>query len=557
MFFVGMKHVKSLMRLLTLLMIAMASADRDPSSPAVGIIPGRRLSESAVLHRTPVFGSIHEFAYYFADLLVGTPPQIQSVIVDSGSSILAFTCSTCVHCGKHIDVPFQIGDSSSSEWLKCDDKRCFSNKCTLADGVNHCSYSQNYSEGSSLFGHYISEYIGLNKPERLDPGSDVNMVRYDYVGCHTKETNLFTTQKASGIMGIAFPKDGKQASAMDALFRDPDVNTRVVSICLSDDGGLMSVGGYDAEMHTAPISWTKVTSHQAYQVDVQSISVNGEIVSGRMKRAIVDSGTTYSYIPPHSYSAFFERLAEVCRNVSGCHPGFNLSKTCYVTSAKTYDVAIEELDRLFPHMEVVFADGTRFLWRPRSYFYSKGSAARWCVAIDNNYSSETVLGMSFLKNNDIIFDRDNNQIGLAHANCPLYLARSRLGGTLRNHKAVHVEASPLSSLATVGLKDDAGIDSLLKNLAYFDNPVPFRSSLEQNSSSGTYILASIAAGLFLIGLCILCARRFWRNPRTGSVPRELELPDRSASNTGAQAWPYDEDSEELDALAEMAVQVQP
>lgn len=188
-----------------------AAVGVDPTRAAFGMVPGRKLNDAAIIHRTPIFGSIHEYAYYFVDALVGTPPQIQSVILDSGSSILAFSCSSCTHCGKHIDKPFKVEASSTGEWLRCDDKKCMSTKCNQAAGINHCSYSQNYSEGSSLYGHYISEYIGLNKPEGMDPDTDVHMVRYDYVGCHTRETNLFTTQKASGIMGIAPPKDGKQA----------------------------------------------------------------------------------------------------------------------------------------------------------------------------------------------------------------------------------------------------------------------------------------------------------------------------------------------------------
>jgi hypothetical protein len=38
--------------------------------------------------------------YYYAYLFVGTPPQKQSVIVDTGSTITAFPCS-----GKEFPVP--------------------------------------------------------------------------------------------------------------------------------------------------------------------------------------------------------------------------------------------------------------------------------------------------------------------------------------------------------------------------------------------------------------------------------------------------------------------
>ena len=38
------------------------------------------------------------------DVLVGEPPQRVSVILDSGSSLLAFPCTGCSHCGPLIVV---------------------------------------------------------------------------------------------------------------------------------------------------------------------------------------------------------------------------------------------------------------------------------------------------------------------------------------------------------------------------------------------------------------------------------------------------------------------
>lgn len=143
----------------------------------------------------------------------------------------------------------------------------------------------------------------------------------------------------------------------------------------------MIIGGYDSAVHdevqvnsrrlSSSVAWTKVTSGRSYLLDIQSLAIDGEIVSGHMKHALVDSGTTYSYIPPQSYSALFDKLSSVCQRVNGCHPGLNLSKTCHVTGARSYDEAMVELDRLFPSLDITFSDGTFFKWRPRSYFYSK------------------------------------------------------------------------------------------------------------------------------------------------------------------------------------------
>jgi len=47
-----------------------------------------------------LFGNMNKYAYYFTDVLVGLPePQRASVIIDTGSRLVGFPCSTCDHCG--------------------------------------------------------------------------------------------------------------------------------------------------------------------------------------------------------------------------------------------------------------------------------------------------------------------------------------------------------------------------------------------------------------------------------------------------------------------------
>ncbi|KAL8273826.1 hypothetical protein Esti_002149 [Eimeria stiedai] len=54
--------------------------------------------------RTIAYGNIHQTAYYFADLFVGAgAPQRQSLILDTGSSVMAFPCEHCRYeCSLHL-----------------------------------------------------------------------------------------------------------------------------------------------------------------------------------------------------------------------------------------------------------------------------------------------------------------------------------------------------------------------------------------------------------------------------------------------------------------------
>ena len=79
------------------------------------------LSQSPKLdkHVIPLYGNA-TLGYYYANLYIGSPPQQQSVITDTGSGLLALPCSKCTSCGyKHLNIPFKIQDSKSTKFVTC------------------------------------------------------------------------------------------------------------------------------------------------------------------------------------------------------------------------------------------------------------------------------------------------------------------------------------------------------------------------------------------------------------------------------------------------------
>lgn len=97
-----------------------------------------------------------DLGYYYATLFVGSPPQKQTVIVDTGSSVTAIPCKRifllnffklnsfqipeCVNCGKsHSDPYYNPENSETAGYIGCNQttgnfkcKKCNGEKCQFA-----------------------------------------------------------------------------------------------------------------------------------------------------------------------------------------------------------------------------------------------------------------------------------------------------------------------------------------------------------------------------------------------------------------------------------------
>eukprot|EP00915_Cephaloidophora_sp_WS-2016_P004758 GHVH01006352.1.p1 GENE.GHVH01006352.1~~GHVH01006352.1.p1 ORF type:complete len:508 (+),score=48.30 GHVH01006352.1:98-1621(+) len=446
---------------------------------------------------TPLYGTINDEAYYYLNLFVGNPPQKQSVILDTGSSILAFPCHDCEKCGRHINQPYSIDNSGTSRWLTCDDEMCFSKRCSVEKSnhseINHCDYYQAYSEGSSISGHYFSDLISLTAYRTTNnavKGGIINYEtqltnRYDHIGCHERETKLFVSQLANGIIGVAFPHKN-QPSAIDALFQsspdyvdsDPGQDVaiaKVFSICISDQGGVMTMGGYDPiyvkfgskippeartggharalhetsaketlnpfhpdELKTKVkqehlMISTKMTSAHSYTIGATSMRYHEDNhppgalteLSGHLGNTIIDSGTTYSYFPPLLFLSIGTVLKSYCDRTDKCRASSKF-EICYTSPHTEIEAILNDLDSKFPTFFIETEDGAVIPWDPRSYMYSKRDRdGTWCNAIENNGVDETVFGMSFIKNKMAIFDRAGLNIMILPGECPVTTDQTR------------------------------------------------------------------------------------------------------------------------------------
>ncbi|KAL3921404.1 MAG: hypothetical protein SGPRY_004917, partial [Prymnesium sp.] len=253
---------------------------------------GRRLSRSSRLIRTPLSGDLVSRGYFSADLLIGTPPQRFSVIVDTGSTVTAIACAGCNACGPHSHPRYHPSSSHTFEPVVCE-KGCARCHTVAGRGRGVCGYSVTYQEGSTHSGFLARDVL------RFEPGPSCSSLSLEF-GCTTAESGLFRSQQADGILGLA-SSQGREAesrggrSVFDSLVSQGLVDD-AFAVCIGSERGVLTLG-----LPRQPSSfWVAfVELHGYYGVEVRGVSYNGEPLSRSElpSSSIVDSGTTFMCAP--------------------------------------------------------------------------------------------------------------------------------------------------------------------------------------------------------------------------------------------------------------------
>ena len=361
-------------------------------------------------------------------IYVGSPPQRQTLIVDTGSRVMSFPCKPCRTCGSHASPYFDPAASTTYKSSRC-------GKCLL-EGISTCSLfgeqcelSQKYTEGSSWSASEVEDLVWLGTPDVLESVEDHMQLAVPFAfGCQTSSRGLFKKQYADGILGLA----RHDTSIVSAYYQAGAILRNAFSLCMTREGGHMSVGGsLPKKHHLQPMQMTPITrEHGWYSVEVDAIYVGDIMVADKNtkkgslmkavnsgKGCILDSGTTDTYLPS-SLSKAFE--AAVHNWTGGLTDFSRRLRVKIYTFAQfqalpeiTFVLANNATISIHPnnYMEgVLFQDGTEEV---QSWKGTKQLTNR--IYLEDKEGA--VLGANALLGHDILYDVQGHQIGIAKAEC--------------------------------------------------------------------------------------------------------------------------------------------
>lgn len=252
------------------------------------------------LHGSTVLG------YYYVEGFFGEPPQKQSLIIDTGSHYLITLCDGCKNCGKRHQNRF-FDPSKSSSFHKLDSKDEVLNWNCAMLGRKDCSFETNYSEGSKYTGFLAVDNF------KFKSEADSHFPKKMIFGCALRETGLFKTQKADGIIGFGIPSKKAYYFHPPTILEDENSRPSVFSICIGKNGGRISLGDWNKDLHrkNGKALWMKNSGSPwrvQYKILLKKVKLEGNLVSETIENFLdidedpkdinnifLDSGSTITY----------------------------------------------------------------------------------------------------------------------------------------------------------------------------------------------------------------------------------------------------------------------
>ncbi|KAK8693128.1 hypothetical protein V6N13_070722 [Hibiscus sabdariffa] len=375
--------------------------------------------------------------YYTTRLWIGTPPQQFALIVDTGSTVTYVPCATCEQCGRHQDPKFQPDLSSTYQPVKCN------LDCTCDTDRAQCIYERQYAEMNSSSGVLGEDVMSFGNQSELVPQRVV-------FGCENEETGDIYSQHADGIMGLG----RGDLSVVDQLV-GKGVISDSFSLCyggMDIGGGAMVLGGISAPSDMV-FSYSDPVRSPYYNIDLKEIHVAGKqlclnpsVFDGKYG-TVLDSGTTYAYLPEAAFLAFkeaiFKELTSL-KHVRGPDPNYN--DICFSTASSD----VSELSKTFPTVEMVFGHQQKLSLSPENYLFQHSKIhGAYCLGIfQNEKDPTTLLGGIIVRNTLVTYDRGRSKIGFWKTNCSELWERLHIPGAPSPSPSSHGKGNSTESPTT-------------------------------------------------------------------------------------------------------------
>ncbi|XP_028795516.1 probable aspartyl protease At4g16563 [Neltuma alba] len=396
-------------------------------------------NSSSSIIKTPDYPKT--YGGYSVDLRFGTPPQTFPFVLDTGSSLVWFPCSSRYLCSRcsfpNIDASklpkFIPKNSSSAKFVGCRNPKCgwifgpdLQSRCQQCEpGARNCSqicptYIIQYGSGSTA---------GLLLLESLDlPGK---IVPDFVVGC-----SIMSIRQPAGIAGFGRGPESlpsqlglKRFSYCLISHRFDDSTESSDLILQSESSGGTKTDGLSYTPFQKNAAASNPAFHEYYYLTIRKIIIGGKVVKIPSKRyepdsdgnggTIVDSGSTFTFMERPIFDMVSQEFEKQMANYtrakevetrSGLSPCFDFSGLNSIS---------------FPQFTIKFRGGANMTLPVENYFSLVGESQVACLTIlsDNGTipavagGPGVILGNYQQQNFYVEYDLENERFGFGPRSC--------------------------------------------------------------------------------------------------------------------------------------------
>jgi hypothetical protein len=366
---------------------------------------------------------------YYVDVTVGTPPQKVSMVLDTGSSdawVVSYKAPLCTNA----KLQQVYGDSCSATY-----NPSLSSTYKL---VKTAGFNISYVDGVGATGDFVSDDFNI-------ADKSIKSLQIGYATA---------TVRGTGVLGVGFPANEASLfpypNIIDQLFSQNLIKSKAYSLWLNDrrsSTGSILFGGVDTQkffgpLHVLPIQPTDGNgTYSALAVSMTSLNTtysNGSVTATTVPStpgvdAVLDSGTTLSYIPGDVAKPLFKQFGAVtdyrltgltyidCKYLT-TEPdltisfGFGLGNSSVSIVVPVQELVLDVLsnyDEIYTLKNLPFKNVCLF------GIQTTDGLPTSALNIDPNNSTSpelAILGDTFLRSAYVVYDLDHKQIGIAQAN---------------------------------------------------------------------------------------------------------------------------------------------
>ncbi|CAH8386070.1 unnamed protein product [Eruca vesicaria subsp. sativa] len=389
----------SLQIIISFLFTATASSS-PPGGFTIDVINRRSTSNSSSSSRfsktddgelgSPYANTVFTTSEYLMKLQIGTPPVEIEALIDTGSDIVWTQCLPCLSC---YDQQAPIFDPSKSSTYK--EKPC------NEDPNNPCRYETHYADQSYSKGTFATETVTFQSTT----GQPFVMPETT-IGCG-HNNSLASAPAASGIIGLA-RGDSSLITQMGQNFYS------FFSYCFSrKETSKLNFGSNAVVSGDGTVSTTMFTRTEKpifYYLNLDAISVGENRVEtlgtpfySLEGNIIIDSGTTYTYLP----DSFCNKVKDAVDSVvKVAREPFSGDMFCY----KTADTEI------FPVITMHFSGGADLVLDKYNMYDNTGDS--YCLAISCVGPTEDAIFGNRAQNNWLIgYDTSSELVSFKSTDC--------------------------------------------------------------------------------------------------------------------------------------------